>query len=87
MVCAIAAICAKPSTVRWRPDRINCTTFANFSKSTAFAVKWVFFEERDDPEFEFTAGPHRKPVHGLPMIVVSVIATDLSASEVPPQEV
>jgi hypothetical protein len=47
----------------------------------------MFFEKRDDPELQITEGSHRIPMHCFPMIVVSVVTTNLSASEEPLHEV
>jgi hypothetical protein len=47
----------------------------------------VFFEKRNDPELQITDRTHRVSVHRFSMIIVSIVATDLSASEEPLQEV
>jgi hypothetical protein len=47
----------------------------------------VFFKERNDAKLQISDGTHREPVRCFPVIVASVIATDLSAPEEPLQEV
>jgi hypothetical protein len=60
------------------------TTFANFLKSTAFAVNSGCSSKNGMiRRLQITEGTHRVSVHGLSVIVVTVIATDLSAPEEP----
>lgn len=43
--------------------------------------QWVFFEERDDPVRQVRKPPHRETAQCFPMIVVSVITTNVTTSK------
>jgi hypothetical protein len=88
MVCAIVAISAKPSTRKVVALAHHADNGSKLVEVDGLRRKqWVLSEKRNDAGFKIIDGSYREPVHRFPMIIVPIIATDVSASEELLQEV